>query len=61
MLAYVVGSLVVLPLLSITQLQQYWNSMNQNIFIGTLKGILFTAVVSFVTIFFVRRKWFWKT
>ncbi len=61
MLAYVVGSLVVLPLLSITQLQQYWNSMNQNIFIGTLKGILFTAVVSFVTIFFVKRKWFWKT
>ncbi len=61
MVAYVAGSLFILPLLSITQLQQYWNSMNQNMFMGTLKGVLFTTVVSFITIFFVRKKWFWKS
>jgi predicted acyltransferase len=61
MVAYVAGSLIVLPVLSITQLNKYWDGMNQNLFIGTLKGLLFTAVVSIITIFCVKKKWFWKT
>jgi predicted acyltransferase len=61
MVAYVAGNLIVLPLLSITQLKPYWTAMQQNIVMGCLKGIVFTAVVSLITIFFVKKKWFWKT
>lgn len=61
MVAYVTGSLLLLPILQLTHAKQYWDAMNQHFFMGLMKGLLFTAVVSLVTIFFVRRKWFWKT
>ena len=61
MVAYVAGNLILLPILSLTQTKQYWAAMNQNAFMGFMKGILFTAIVSLITIFFVKRKWFWKT
>jgi predicted acyltransferase len=61
MVAYVAGNLLVLPLLSLTQTKHYWDIMNQNFAMGLLKGILFTALVSLITIFFVKRKWFWKS
>lgn len=61
MVAYVAGNLLLLPLLQLTQIKQYWDAMNQNFFMGLMKGVLFTAVVSLITIFFVKRKWFWKT
>lgn len=61
MLAYVAGSLLVLPLLTLTHIKIYWDNMNQNPFLGLLKGVLFTGMVSFITVFFVKRKWFWKT
>lgn len=61
MVAYVAGSLFILPLLKITQIKPYWDSMNQHFFMGLMKGILFTGLVSVITIFFVKRKWFWKT
>jgi predicted acyltransferase len=61
MVAYVAGNLLLLPLLQLTQTKQYWDAMNQNFFMGLMKGVLFTAVVSLITIFFVKRKWFWKT
>lgn len=61
MVAYVAGNLVVLPLLSLTQTKLYWDAMNQNPFMGFLKGVLFTGLVSLITLFFGKRKWFWKT
>jgi predicted acyltransferase len=61
MVAYVAGNLVLLPLLQLTQTKTYWDAMNQNFFMGLMKGVLFTAVVSLITLFFVKRKWFWKT
>lgn len=61
MVAYVAGNLLLLPLLQLTQTKQYWDAMNQNFFMGLMKGVLFTAVVSIITIFFVKRRWFWKT
>lgn len=61
MVAYVAGNLVLLPLLQLTQTKTYWDAMNQNFFMGFMKGVLFTGVVSLITIFFVKRKWFWKT
>ncbi|MEO7309111.1 MAG: DUF5009 domain-containing protein [Chitinophagaceae bacterium] len=61
MVAYVAGALLLLPLLSLTYTQSYWDSLHQNAWMGLLKGVLFTGVVSLVTVFFVRKKWFWKT
>ncbi|MBY0477681.1 MAG: DUF5009 domain-containing protein [Chitinophagaceae bacterium] len=61
MVAYVTGNLVLLPLLSLTQTKPYWDAMNQNFFMGLMKGIVFTGIVSLITILFVKKKWFWKT
>jgi hypothetical protein len=61
MVAYVAGNLILLPLLSLTQTKVYWDSMNQNFLMGLMKGVVFTGVVSLITIFAVKKKWFWKT
>lgn len=61
MVAYVAGNLVLLPLLNLTQTKAYWDAMHQNFFMGFMKGMVFTGIVSLITIFFVKRKWFWKT
>lgn len=61
MLAYVIGSLVLLPLLQLTYLKPFWDAMQQNAFMGFLKGLVFTAVVSCITIFSVKKNWLWKT
>jgi predicted acyltransferase len=61
MVAYVAGNLLLLPILVLTHVKPFWDGMNQNAFMGLLKGLLFTGIVSLITIFFVKRKWFWKT
>jgi hypothetical protein len=61
LVAYVAGNLLVLPLLSLTALRPYWDGMNQSAFLGLLKGVLFTALVSLITLFFVKRNWLWKS
>lgn len=61
MVAYVAGSLFVTPMLHLTGLIVYFNGMNSNAWIGFLRGVLFTAIVSLITILFVKRGWFWKT
>lgn len=61
MIAYVTGSLLLLPLLSMTKLKVFWDGMNQNALLGFSKGVVFTAIVSLFTIFCVKKKWFWKT
>jgi predicted acyltransferase len=61
LVAYVAGSLLVLPVLTLTGLKPLFDQLKHNAFEGLLKGILFTAVVSLVTVFFVKRRWFWKS
>lgn len=61
MVAYVAGSLLLMPLMAITGIKSFWEAMSQNALMGTLKGIIFTFAVAVITIYFVRRKWFWKT
>ena len=61
MVAYVAGNLLILPLLGLTGLKDAWDGMRQDAFMGLMKGVLFTAAVSAVTIFFTKRKWFWKS
>ncbi len=61
MVAYVAGNLVLLPLLALTHTKTLWDGMNQNAVMGLMKGLVFTGLVSLITIFFVKRRWFWKT
>lgn len=61
MVAYVTGSLLILPTLSLTHTKPFYDALNGNAFLGLLKGMLFTGLVSIITIFFVKQKWFWKT
>ena len=61
MVAYVAGSLLLIPVLHLSGWITYFNAMNSNPWLGFAKGIIFTGVVSLVTIFFTRRNWFWKT
>lgn len=61
MVAYVAGNLLILPILGLTGLKDAWDGMRQDAFMGLMKGVLFTAAVSAVTIIFSKRKWFWKS
>ena len=61
MLAYVAGSLLLMPILQLTGFNTVFDSMNSNAWLGFLKGIMFTGIVSLITIFCTKRGWFWKT
>jgi predicted acyltransferase len=61
MVAYVAGSLLLLPLMTITGIKPYWDSMNQNAWMGFAKGVIFTGLVALITYLFVKRRWFWRT
>jgi hypothetical protein len=61
MIAYVAGNLLLMPLLHLTGLINFFNQMNTSAWIGFLKGVLFTGIVSLITIFCTKRNWFWKT
>jgi predicted acyltransferase len=61
MVAYIAGNLLITPILCITGIMPYFNGISTNAFSGTLRGIIFTALVSLVTIFFVKKQWFWKS
>ena len=61
MVAYVAGNLVLLPLLELTRTKSWWDAMNTGPWMGFAKGLLFTGLVSLLTVFFVRRNWYWKT
>lgn len=61
MLAYVTGSLLLMPILQLTGLHRIFDSMNSSASLGFLKGVLFTGIVSLITVFCTKRGWFWKT
>lgn len=62
MVAYVAGNLLVIPLLHLTGGMELLNSFSEvNVWTGFLRGVIFTGIVSLITVFFVQRKWFWKT
>ena len=61
MMAYVLGALLLLPIMKITGLYTYWNAMNSSAFMGFLKGFVYTMVVCLVTIPFTKKGLVWKT
>lgn len=60
MLAYVAGSLCVLPLLQLTGLLPFWSSLNGSAAEALLKGLLFTGAVAALTLAANRRGWIWR-
>lgn len=61
MVAYTAGNLLLLPVLKLTGVIAWYGKLQESVWGGYVSGILFTGVVSLITIFFVKRKWFWKT
>jgi predicted acyltransferase len=61
LMAYMMGSLLLFPLLHITGLFTNWNDMNSNAFIGFLKGFIFTLLVCLITNIFTKYKVILKT
>lgn len=62
MLAYVAGTFLIVPLLGISGLLPSINKFHEiTPWFGLLKGMIITGGMMAVTVFTVRRKWFWKT
>jgi hypothetical protein len=61
LLAYVAGSLLVLPLLQLTGLMDDWSALNSSGFTALLKGLLFTAAVAGITLLANRLGWVWRS
>jgi predicted acyltransferase len=61
MMAYVSGSLLLLPLMHLVGIYDNWNSMNTNFFMGFMKGLLFTLVSCSITIPFTKKGFIWKS
>jgi predicted acyltransferase len=61
MVAYIAGNLLLQPILHLTKANLLFNMMNVNPVLGFLKGVLFTGIVSLITILFTKKGWFWKS
>lgn len=61
MIAYVAPQLVVLPLLNIIGLTNYLYLLEQNAWLGFLRGAIITTLSVLIAILFTKLKWFWRT
>lgn len=61
MVAYVSASMVIIPVLILTQLYPYIDALSSEPLTGFLKGVLLTALCMALTAWFTHKRWFWKT
>jgi len=61
MMAYVSGSLLLMPIMHLTDINTYWDAMNSNSMLGFLKGFSFTMIVCLITIPFTKKGMIWKS
>ncbi len=61
MIAYVSTQLVVLPLLNLAGLGTYLSYLDQNAWLGFLRGVIVTSLALLITILFTKLKCFWRT
>jgi len=61
MMAYVSGSLLLMPIMHLTGINTYWDDMNSNALLGFLKGFSFTMIVCLITIPFTKKGMTWKS
>ena len=59
--AYVSASMVIIPVLILTQLYPYIDALSSQPLTGFLKGVLLTALCMALTAWFTHKRWFWKT
>jgi predicted acyltransferase len=60
LVAYATGSLLVLPVFSLIGFSQHWNSWALHPWQGFLKGLIFTLLVSWITLICNRFKIYWR-
>ena len=61
MIAYVGASMVVMPILQLTGAVSLLDMMMANPWLGFLRGVIVTTLVTLMTMFFTHIKWFWRT
>lgn len=61
MVAYVAGDLLLMPLLSLLGVAKYLSVFHSSPFLGFLQGVVLTAAVMLITMFFTSRRVFWRT
>ncbi len=61
MIAYVGSSMVIQPLLHITQIYPLLDRMSDSPWPGFFRGVIITGLVTLMTMFFTKIKWFWRT
>jgi len=61
MIAYVCAGMVIMPILGILGLSSFLVLFDSNPWLGFLKGLIITTLVTLITMFFTRIKWFWRT
>lgn len=61
MIAYVAGDLLVMPLLGMFGITSLFGVFYTNGWMGFLQGVLLTSLSLLVTIFFTKKRWFWRT
>ena len=61
MIAYVVGDLLIMPLINLLGLASLLSYFQQNAWLGFLQGVILTSLAVLATMFFTKIKWFWRT
>ena len=61
MIAYVATNLVVMPVLNLIGVASYLSYLQQNAWLGFLRGIIITTLAALIAIIFTKLKWFWRT
>ena len=61
MIAYVATNLVVMPVLNLIGVASYLSYLQQNAWLGFLRGIIITILAALIAIIFTKLKWFWRT
>ena len=60
MIAYVATNLVVMPVLNLIGVASYLSYLQQNAWLGFLRGIIITTLAALIAIIFTKLKWFWR-
>lgn len=61
MIAYLGASNVVIPVLALTQVNTYFNMLDTYPWLGFVKGLIITLLVSLIAAFFAKKKLYWRT
>jgi predicted acyltransferase len=61
MIAYVSADMFLYPVFNIIGVMSFFFTIFAHGWWGLLQGIIITALVTLITIFFSKRKWFWRT